>query len=99
MYEAIFFRIEERFFIPQPQPVEQKEEKWFPNYEFYLNFAEQLGVKAIREQTEKMIIFDFLIEKWSQDFNDFDLQRYHASAMEEFSLQLPYISRIYRKVL
>ena len=77
----------------------RKKQNDFQNYEFYLNCAEQIGIKAIREQTEKMIIFDFLIEKWRQDFNDFDLQRYHASAKEEFSLQLPYISRIYRKVL
>ena len=35
--------------------------------------AEQIGIKAIREQLEKMIGLDFLIGKWRQDFNHFDL--------------------------
>lgn len=45
------------------------------DYEFYLNCAEQLGVKNIREQTEKMIVLDFLIGNEDRHFNNFGLIR------------------------
>ncbi|WP_243424970.1 HipA domain-containing protein, partial [Anaerotignum lactatifermentans] len=45
------------------------------DYEFYLSCAEQLGVKNIREQTEKMIILDFLIGNEDRHFNNFGLIR------------------------
>ena len=45
------------------------------NYEFYLSCAEQLGVKNIREQTEKMIVLDFLIGNEDRHFNNFGLIR------------------------
>lgn len=45
------------------------------DYEFYLNCAEQLGVKNIREQTEKMIVLDFLIGNTDRHFNKFGLIR------------------------
>ena len=45
------------------------------DYEFYLNCAEQLGVKNIREQTEKMIVLDFLIGNTDRHFNNFGLIR------------------------
>ena len=45
------------------------------DYEFYLNCAEQLGVKNIREQTEKMIVLDFLIGNEDRHFNKFGLIR------------------------
>ncbi len=45
------------------------------DYEFYLSCAEQLGVKNIREQTEKMIVLDFLIGNEDRHFNNFGLIR------------------------
>ena len=45
------------------------------DYEFYLNCAEQLGVKNIREQTEKMIVLDFLTGNEDRHFNNFGLIR------------------------
>ena len=45
------------------------------DYKFYLNCAEQLGVKNIREQTEKMIVLDFLIGNEDRHFNNFGLIR------------------------
>ena len=45
------------------------------DYEFYLNCAEQLGVKNIREQTEKMVVLDFLIGNEDRHFNNFGLIR------------------------
>ena len=45
------------------------------DYEFYLNCAEQLGVKNIREQTEKMIVLDFLIGNEDRHFKSFGLIR------------------------
>ena len=45
------------------------------DYEFYLNCAERLGVKNIREQTEKMIVLDFLIGNEDRHFNNFGLIR------------------------
>ena len=45
------------------------------DYEFYLNCAEQLGVRNIREQTEKMIVLDFLIGNEDRHFNNFGLIR------------------------
>ena len=44
-------------------------------YEFYLSCAKQLGVKNIREQTEKMIVLDFLIGNEDRHFNNFGLIR------------------------
>ena len=49
--------------------------KELSEYEFYLNCAEQLGVKNIREQTEKMIVLDFLIGNEDRHFNNFGLIR------------------------
>ena len=45
------------------------------DYEFYLSCVEQLGVKNIREQTEKMIVLDFLIGNEDRHFNNFGLIR------------------------
>ncbi len=45
------------------------------DYEFYLSCAEQLGVKNIREQTEKMIVLDFLTGNEDRHFNNFGLIR------------------------
>ena len=45
------------------------------DYEFYLSCAEQLGVKNIREQTEKMIVLDFLLGTEDRHFNNFGLIR------------------------
>ena len=30
-------------------------------YEFYIKCVEELGIKNIRQQTEKMLVLDFLI--------------------------------------
>ena len=53
----------------------RKKPKDLSDYEFYLNCAEQLGVKNIREQTEKMIVLDFLIGNEDRHFNNFGLIR------------------------
>ena len=53
----------------------RKKPKDLSDYEFYLNCAEQLGVKNIREQTEKMIVLDFLIGNEDRHFNNFGLTR------------------------
>lgn len=53
----------------------RKKPKDLSDYEFYLNCAEQLGVKNIREQTEKMIVLDFLIGNTDRHFNNFGLIR------------------------
>ena len=45
------------------------------DYEFYLSCVEQFGVKNIREQTEKMIVLDFLIGNTDRHFNNFGLIR------------------------
>ena len=45
------------------------------DYEFYLSCVEQLGVKNIREQTEKMVVLDFLIGNEDRHFNNFGLIR------------------------
>ena len=45
------------------------------DYEFYLSCVEQFGVKNIREQTEKMIVLDFLIGNEDRHFNNFGLIR------------------------
>lgn len=45
------------------------------DYKFYLSCVEQLGVKNIREQTEKMIVLDFLIGNEDRHFNNFGLIR------------------------
>ena len=45
------------------------------DYEFYLSCAEQLGVKNIREQIEKMVVLDFLIGNEDRHFNNFGLIR------------------------
>ena len=45
------------------------------DYEFYLSCAEQLGVKNIREQTEKMIVLDFLIGNEDRHVNNFGVIR------------------------
>lgn len=53
----------------------RKKPKDLSDYEFYLSCAEQLGVKNIREQTEKMIVLDFLIGNEDRHFNNFGLIR------------------------
>lgn len=53
----------------------RKKPKDLSDYEFYLSCAEQLGVKNIREQTEKMIVLDFLIGNEDRHFNNFVLIR------------------------
>ena len=52
-----------------------KKPKDLSDYEFYLSCVEQLGVKNIREQTEKMIVLDFLIGNEDRHFNNFGLIR------------------------
>lgn len=45
------------------------------DYKFYLSCVEQLGVKNIREQIEKMVVLDFLIGNEDRHFNNFGLIR------------------------
>ena len=63
MYEVILFRIKESFLSHNHNMQSRKKQNDFQNYEFCLNCAEQIGIKAIREQLEKMIGLDFLIGK------------------------------------
>ncbi len=72
----------------------RKKQNDFQNYEFYLNCAEQIGIKVIRKQT-KNGCFRFSEWKMKTRFQSlrFDLQRYHTSAKEEISLRLPHISK------
>lgn len=44
-------------------------------YEWYLQRAEALGVQNVREQTEKMLVLDFLIANEDRHFNNFGLVR------------------------
>ena len=44
-------------------------------YEFYLQCAEALGVADVREQTEKMLTLDFIIENEDRHYNNFGLVR------------------------
>ena len=44
-------------------------------YEFYIKCVEELGIKNIRQQTEKMLVFDFLICNEDRHYNNFGLVR------------------------
>ena len=44
-------------------------------YEFYIQCAENLGVKDVRSNTEKMLVLDFLIANEDRHFNNFGLIR------------------------
>lgn len=101
MYEAILFRIKERFFIPQPQHVEQKAAKWFPKLWILFELYRADWSKSHKETDRKNDCFGFSEWKMKTRFQWlwFDMQRYHVSAKEEISLQLPYISKVYRTVL
>ena len=44
-------------------------------YEFYIKCVEELGIKNIRQQTEKMLVLDFLICNEDRHYNNFGLMR------------------------
>lgn len=44
-------------------------------YEFYIKCVEELGIKNIRQQTEKMLVLDFLICNEDRHYNNFGLVR------------------------
>ncbi len=44
-------------------------------YEFYIDCGEQLGITDIRQQTEKMLVLDFLIGNSDRHYNNFGLIR------------------------
>ena len=44
-------------------------------YEFYIQCTENLGVKDVRSNTEKMLVLDFLIANEDRHFNNFGLIR------------------------